>query len=116
MHLVHRQQVHIPLAGHVEAVALGAHRPVLLPGQGPRRTGGSKKHISSMGSLLGLEPGAAGARLRHHGHGEAHRPLHLLLEDAAPPAPAPRGALHDEFVVDLEDELALQALPSQAVA
>ena len=54
--------------------------------------------------------------LRHHGHGEAHRPLHLLLEDALHLFPLLRGALHDEFVVDLEDELALQALPGQTGA
>ena len=45
MHFVHRQQVHIPLPGDVEAVPPGAHRPVFLPGKGAAAQGTAKQQF-----------------------------------------------------------------------
>ena len=61
-------------------------------------------------SALGFRPAVPGVGISDEGDGEAACPLHLLGQDLFHLRLLGLGALDDEFVVDLQDELGLQAL------
>ena len=61
-------------------------------------------------SALGFRPAVPGVGIGDEGDGEAACPLHLLGQDLFHLRLLGLGALDDEFVVDLQDQLGLQAL------
>ncbi len=65
-------------------------------------------------ALMGVGPALPGGGVGHQGDGEGDHGLHLLLHQALDGLRLRLGALHDQLVVDLKDQAALQPLGPQA--